>query len=325
MPEKEDSVAQRATALHQTLTKLLANPANGVSQLQPELRSLAEVLRRVARWVTKSGAGHDLRNLAEVAMIHLEPALKLVQQIPQNGPELTSKANEVRPQLNGALAQLISFGLTVVEKEEDQLAGIQQKADALLAAQKTEYDKVIADARAAITTANQAAATATESAKKVGVTVHMTAFALARDSSRRWSYAWATLAAVVACGLLGKVAYDIHNGSGPPNPQGSWYVAGNLSHYLARALLVSLVSYVLVFCTKNFRAAKHNETVNGHRASALATFDTLRSAGTSSVDDAITLHVAEAVFVAQPSGYDESGTPETHLAELLSMLRENRR
>jgi hypothetical protein len=320
---KEDSLAQRATALQGTIGKLLENRTNAVSGLVTELRALSDTLRRVPRWIARTGANNDLRNLAEVTLIRCEPALKLIPNIPQNGPELENEANKVRPHLTAALAQLLSFGVSVLEREDDQIAEMQGKVDAMLAKQSTDYSKVLSEAQAALTTANKAAATAAESAKKVGITVHMTAFSIARDSHRKWSHVWAALATAVATALLLKIAHDIQYGAGPPNPSGSWYIAANLSHYLARALCVSLVSYVLVFCTKNYRAAKHNEVVNAHRAGALATFDTLKSGaqGHSGVDDAITLHVAEAVFTPQPSGYDGKDAPETHVTELMGLLK----
>jgi hypothetical protein len=315
-----DGVAKRATELRDLIEGQLAKPNNGVNGLIEQLRSLSYTLARVPQWLARTNATPMVRNLAEVAVIHLEPAINLIPAIPMHGPELASKTEEVRPMLAAALATLLAFGIGALEKDEGEIAAMEGQVNGMLAAQKKEYDAVIAEARGAVEMAKKAAEQATESAKKVGVTVQMTAFAVARDSHQKLAGVWEKRTAAVAVLLLGAAVVEIFFGSGPPDGKGSWYVAGNLSHYLARALAVSLISYLLVLCTKNFRAAKHNEIVNGHRAWALATFDTLRTPSNKTLDDAIMLQVAGAVFTPQPSGYDGSETSGTHITELLGPI-----
>jgi D-serine deaminase-like pyridoxal phosphate-dependent protein len=213
------------------------------------------------------------------------------------------------------------LGVNAVEKDESTLSELAKRFEATLAEQRQAHDSVMAEIKKSLEMATQASEAATESAKKVGVTVHMTAFATAAAGHRRAAFIWAIATCCIAIGLLVGAVYSIVCGDGPPVRDGSWYLAANLSHYLARALAVSLGSFLLVFCTRNFRSAKHNEVVNSHRAGALATHDTLRVGAGNRVDEVVSLHVAEAVFTSQPSGYAESDDHGTHLTELLAALK----
>jgi hypothetical protein len=202
MPDpKEDPVTARASSLRGEIEKLLSNPVNGVSALQPELRALSHALGRTPKWLARTDAPPLLRNLAEVAMIHVESTVKSIPGIPPHGPESTSKTDEIRPKLTGALAQLLVFGMGTVEKDEGEIAVLVGAVDKALAGQRKEYEAVLAAARGAVEMAKKAAETATESAKKVGVTVQMTAFTMAKETHRKWAIGWAVATGVVAFGL----------------------------------------------------------------------------------------------------------------------------
>ncbi len=58
--------------------------------------------------------------------------------------------------------------------------------------------------------AKKAVETATESAKRIGVTVQMTAFTMVKDSHRKWAIGWAASTTVIALMLLGCAVYEIN-------------------------------------------------------------------------------------------------------------------
>lgn len=107
----------------------------------------------------------------------------------------------------------------------------------------------------------------------------------------------------------------------PPEPKLSWSTAGNLSYFATHALLLSGLSFAAVVCLKNYRAARHNEIMNAHRARALSTFEDFRAGSEGRVLDVILLQPTSAIFSMQPSGFgDTDTTGVTHLHELAATL-----
>jgi|YNPMSStandDraft_1061717.scaffolds.fasta_scaffold32571_2 hypothetical protein len=76
-------------------------------------------------------------------------------------------------------------------------------------------------------------------------------------------------------------------------------------YVVAKLLVLSVLYFTTVWCTRIYRAQKHNETLNRHRANALKTFQAFVE-GTSDdrVKDAILLQAAQAVFAGRSTGFD---------------------
>lgn len=73
----------------------------------------------------------------------------------------------------------------------------------------------------------------------------------------------------------------------------------------SKVLVVSVAFFALVWCSKNYRAARHNETLNQHRADALKTFRAfVEGTAEVSVKDAILVQAAQAAFAPRNTGYD---------------------
>jgi len=74
---------------------------------------------------------------------------------------------------------------------------------------------------------------------------------------------------------------------------------------VAKLLVLSTLSFVVLWCARNYRSQKHNETLNKHRANALMTFRAFVE-GTlgDRVKDAILLQAAQAAFSGRPTGFD---------------------
>jgi hypothetical protein len=133
---------------------------------------------------------------------------------------------------------------------------------------------------------------------------------------------WACASIGIATAILFSSAYAAYNGSGPPLPTETWTAAANISHFAARALAMSILSFLLVLCARNYRSAKHNAITNGHRAKALNTFDQFKNATEGRAQDVILVQATTAIFSPQPTGYvDGSMGPGTHVTELLRVVR----
>lgn len=159
-----------------------------------------------------------------------------------------------------------------------------------------------------------------------GVVAQTQAFRDAAAKNASEANIWGTLTGLVAVALLGCVACAIFLGSGPPLPHLSWSVGGNFSHLASRALGVSILSFLMVVCVRHYRSARHNQVTNEHRQHALLTHREFQLAASGDTANRILLHVADAVFSVQPSGYSdkEATVGSTHLAELLAAGRGER-
>jgi hypothetical protein len=78
-----------------------------------------------------------------------------------------------------------------------------------------------------------------------------------------------------------------------------------IQYIVAKLLVLSTLSFVILWCARNYKSQKHNETLNKHRANALMTFRAFVE-GTSDerVKDAILLQAAHAAFSSRPTGFD---------------------
>lgn len=136
------------------------------------------------------------------------------------------------------------------------------------------------------------------------------------DSARRWMIATICVASAGALLSLGTIAL---------------YAAGAFSvskEYIvqisiAKIVFFSLLYFVLVWCSRNYRAHQHNAIVNRHRKNALKTFQAfVKAAGSDNeTKNAVLLRATEAIFVPGSSGYFE-GESEGHSSmQVLEILR----
>jgi hypothetical protein len=82
-------------------------------------------------------------------------------------------------------------------------------------------------------------------------------------------------------------------------------IAVALQYVANKIILLSVLSFGAFWCSRNYRAQKHNQILNQHRANALMTFRAFVE-GTSDerVKDAILQQAAHAAFSGRPTGFD---------------------
>jgi hypothetical protein len=185
-------------------------------------------------------------------------------------------------------------------------------------ANKTDLEKVMAAAR--------------ESARNSAVSAQATAFE--DEAHSAWVASWVWLCATVFGIIAGFVLVyclfltDIqpqgtatiaarvnqlttNNVAALPDNgvQGKVITATLLQQTIARILIVTLVYTAVVWCGRNYFAARHNYTVNRHRRNAMQTFQAfVAGSDDSGTRDFILRQAAQCAFSPQQSGYlkDES-------------------
>lgn len=69
-------------------------------------------------------------------------------------------------------------------------------------------------------------------------------------------------------------------------------------------LLFAVIAFMLIFCSKNFMASRHNYVVNKHRENALKTFTALvDAAATDDKRDVVLSYASACIFSPQDTGY----------------------
>jgi hypothetical protein len=87
------------------------------------------------------------------------------------------------------------------------------------------------------------------------------------------------------------------------------------------AALISLISYAIVLCVKNFFAEKHNQNVNQHRANCLGTYNTFIDSADEERKAAVLLQATNTIFSHQKSGYLTKDTETNNPNPIVEIVR----
>ncbi len=180
-------------------------------------------------------------------------------------------------------------------------AKIEREAKGYHATMKAEAEKLsgfIANARQE---AQHALAAVKEQAAEAGVSTNAQIFLKEAENhgkvATKWMKAtiWSavlTFAFAIAA-LITAIFYQ------PPG------TGAAIRYVVAKLIVLSTLSFGVLWCARNYKAQKHNETLNKHRANALMTFRAFVE-GTSDdrVKDAILLQASQAAFAGRPTGFD---------------------
>lgn len=91
-----------------------------------------------------------------------------------------------------------------------------------------------------------------------------------------------------------------------------------------RVIVISILSTAILFCVRNYSAARHNFVINRHRQNALSTFETfVKASGDDQTKDAVLLQATRSIFTPQASGYlkpDVEAAPSNQIIEIMRNL-----
>jgi hypothetical protein len=140
----------------------------------------------------------------------------------------------------------------------------------------------------------------------VGVKAYATTFGSEAADHKDASVWWLAGAIVTALGGIAIVLYVLTTHEIPADAG-----SGKIAQYvLLRLVLIVLVYFVPLWCSRNYRAERHLQVVNRHRVNALVTFETFVSATKDeSTRNAVLLEATRCIFAQTQTGYlggDES-------------------
>lgn len=166
---------------------------------------------------------------------------------------------------------------------------------------------------------------ATESIKSAAVAAGAAVFTdsfkksaqTARQASQKWLLAGAVFAAVTMA-VAGTVAVG-WPGGGQDNGTDAWTLLQPLA---GRLFLLTVLTYVTVWCGRRSLAERHNSRVNDHRANSIQTIQAFReSANAEPTKDAVVLEAARAIFENVDTG-DLGTSPERpSISNIIDLVR----
>jgi len=190
--------------------------------------------------------------------------------------------------------------------------------------------------RTLIEQAGAARDAATEAAARQGITAEAKQFETSMIRYRNQSNWWMALLFILI--LLGvgfgawlfhdlpiKVEQFIGASSTGANAESGSYSVTNMLLVLAapRLIIFTMLYFCLIWTSRNYSAAKHNQIVNEHRVNALSTFLAFAN-GTKDpkIQDAILLQASSCAFAAQVSGFMKDEAPSQENTKIVEIVRE---
>src|SRR3990172_77891 len=235
---------QRALELFNELTTFNLDllPYNIINQLQKQAQDTLDIFSRIKSFspgqVSNPATERNnlLRQISEQYDLSFTALAPWVSYLSQKDVDLVASKNRAR-QLVGDLENLTMGQRTKLSQELGEIAA------------------VLAKARSA--------------AAEVGVAQHTKEFVEEARLHRRAARIW--LCAAIAFGIAAVIYAWWSFGHTPEPPTGDSVIGYYIHFAVPRIIILSVISYGLIWSSKNFLANRHNEVVNRHRQNALRT------------------------------------------------------
>lgn len=94
-------------------------------------------------------------------------------------------------------------------------------------------------------------------------------------------------------------------------------------HFIVPRLTILLVlGFALVWSSRNYSAAKHNEVVNRHRQNALNSFETfVKSTHDAETKNAVLLQATQSIFAPQDTAFSRNDVPAGPATQIVEIVR----
>ncbi len=231
----------------------------------------------------------------------------------QIAEELGIQVDHLRDQIHSWVGYLSHF--SVASRENSQ------KMTALIESANSHMERVVAESEEKLKELEAIISASREAVGQIGVGKHTLDFQneakTHADASRNWLVAAGVFGIVtVAAALLILIYFPI--------PQGS-DLAQIIQFGFTKLVIVGLLVSTTVWCARIYRAKKHQETINSHRANALRTFQTFVEASEDrQIRDAVLLEATRSIFAITSSGYLGSESPtgdsQSHIVEVVKSV-----
>ena len=262
---------------------------------------------------------HDQLSTMSSAFDQLSSLIKQVQEftLNQNTPGDVCKAivASIADAYDGVMNPLL-LPLAFTATQATDYAKIEREAKGYHATMQQEAEELSSFISSARTEAERALAAVKEQAAEAGVSTNAQIFVGVAKQHEAASGKWlkATVVMAVATFVAALAALITAFLYQPTD------VAATIQYVVAKLLVISTLSFGVLWCARNYRSERHNETLNRHRANALMTFRAfVEGSGDDRIKDAILLQAAQAAFLGRPTGFD---SPERGVADHQSRRRD---
>lgn len=329
MFEEEESALQE---LRKSLNELLEIKAEDLvrskelgtafnfEQGEPAFERILKLFRDLSECNFDNIPATDLNNLNQ----SVKQALSVFQQIKSFNVEAQPNPKQARDELVKRVKDNYDRQWTLLHpiiaysvRKGTDFERLEREGRETLATQRKIVEDLETRSREAIDKMQSALQKVQQVAAEVGVAQHSVHFnnqsAFHRKSSRVWLVATISIAVITILFAW----FSLHN-----------MVSGDSVYQIvrftiSRVLIISLLSYTLIWAGKNFMAHKHNEVVNKHRQNALSTFETfVKATEDLETKNAVLLEATHCIFTLQTTGYlsKESESSSNRFVEVLRQI-----
>jgi uncharacterized protein YoxC len=249
---------------------------------------------------------HQQLNAIAKACTRLSDLIKKVQEFTLNQNTPGDVCNNIVTEVSNAYDDVMNpmlLPLAFTATQATDYAKIEREAKGYHATMQTEAEELSKFITNARSEAERALAAVKEQAAEAGVSTNAQIFIGDAQNHSVASKVWLKATIVMASitfitAVAALITAFLYHPIGLP---------ATIQYVVSKLLVLSTLSFVVIWCARNFKSQKHNETLNRHRANALMTFRAFVE-GTSDnrVKDAILLQAAQAAFSSRPTGFDSA-------------------
>jgi hypothetical protein len=209
---------------------------------------------------------------------------------------------------------LIGFAI----RSTTDFAALEQNLREKIAQAEVTSRELLSKSEDTATRADETLAAIQKAAAEAGVSQEAVHFKTEADQQETLSKSWLIATIAVAAGTVGwglLVLFALTIPDKATTPQLVQQTVGKVIVFVA-------LYYALLWCARNYNAARHNFIVNRHRQNALSTFETfVKAAGSEDVKQAILMQATTSIFASQPSGYAGKDGESEQPSKVIEILR----
>jgi hypothetical protein len=208
--------------------------------------------------------------------------------------------NDIKNSYDAFMTPLV-MPLAFTAVQATDYAKIEREAKGCYTTMKEEQDKLLPFLSKVKDDAMKALAAVQEQAAQAGVTTNAHIFTKDvgnhQNKAKQWFMATIVVSSVT---LAAALCFFIVGFMWTPGTN-----TAAIQYIVNKLLILSALSFGIFWCARNYKAEKHNETLNQHRANALLTFRAFyEGSDDSQVKATILLQAAQAAFGPRPTGFD---------------------
>ncbi len=208
--------------------------------------------------------------------------------------------NDVKNAYDNVMEPL-TLPLAFTATQSTDYAKIEREAKGYHLTMKEESEKLAKYIEECRYEAESALSAVKEQAAEAGVSTNAQIFLqnseTHKDDATRWLKTTISVTAITFIAAVGFLIISFyHKPTGLPE---------SIQYVVSKIIVLSTLSFGIFWSAKNYRAHKHNETLNKHRANALMTFRAfVEGSSDEKIKDIILLQASQAAFSSRPTGYD---------------------